>query len=835
MDPFDLKLWKGFGPAGGFKAGSSIIQQLVIDSRRINSSNTLFVSLKGQHDDGHDFVEEAARKGVKFALVSQKWQAPPNLPPITLLRVEDPLRALQEIAQCYREHLPVKIIGITGSFGKTMVKDLLLALLQTQYLTTGSPESFNSQIGVPLSLLTIKHEHKFAIIEAAISQKEEMDTLSQLIQPDFTILTPIGKKHLATLETMDVLLSELSKLILSTHKSGWTLISKEFKIEIPHLKKIHYWDLVSKELPNAVRDSINHRNYTLSFPNCPSFNGTLPGSSNYYINLINICTKAAYLLGISFGNIINVLRQLREEPSRTELWSSPKGTHILNDSYCSDPQSMIRCLRFLNQSPLHCRRVFAFGGMRSQSSHLQQEYEHIGEILAHSNIKHLLLYGNHPFASLIESFQKHKPDGEIHSFPDEHTALSFLNNYVQANDLVFIKGERKIPFEHLFHAFNEGISNNLLIVNLSAIQANLSLIKKKLPSDTRIMAVIKAFAYGTGDSRMAKYLISCGVDILGVSYVDEGVCLRQAGISQPIFSINAAIYEVPKVVKWDLEVGVSDLALIQKLAEKAKEENKCIKIHLHVNTGMGRFGCRPEEALELAQFITSQAYLKLEGLMTHFACADDASHDPFTHSQITLFDSIIDLLKGHGINPPWKHASNSSAAIRFHLPHYNMVRIGLALYGLHASSTVEKTLELRLALSLTSRIVGINICHLGESVSYGRSYLVEHDNQRIAVLPIGYFDGFHRNYSGKASVLIAGQNAPMVGNICMDYMMVDVSNIPNIKVGDPVLIFGEDELGNYLSPENLAQSGNSIIHELITCLGPRIQRIFVFEEGQQQR
>lgn len=225
--------------------------------------------------------------------------------------------------------------------------------------------------------------------------------------------------------------------------------------------------------------------------------------------------------------------------------------------------------------------------------------------------------------------------------------------------------------------------------------------------------------------------------------------------------------------------------------------------------------------------------LILEGAMTHFACSDNPDDDAFTFQQSHKFDEVIALLKSHGINPKWVHAANSSAVMRFDFPQYNMVRIGLAVYGLYCSEAVKKAMDLRLALTLVSRVVGLNVCKVGDTISYGRSYKVEKEEQKIAVLPIGYFDGLHRNYSGKGYVIIRGQKAPMVGKICMDFMMVDVTDIANVSIGDSVLIFGEDEYGQYLPPENLALQGDSIVHELITCLGPRIQRIFVHEESNQ--
>jgi alanine racemase/UDP-N-acetylmuramoyl-tripeptide--D-alanyl-D-alanine ligase len=328
-------------------------------------------------------------------------------------------------------------------------------------------------------------------------------------------------------------------------------------------------------------------------------------------------------------------------------------------------------------------------------------------------------------------------------------------------------------------------------------------------------------------------LQTCGIDILGVSYVDEGVALKRSGVAQTIFVINAAYYEAVKVVKWGLEIGVSDSQVIAAIAAEAKLQKKHIKMHLHIDTGMSRFGCRPEDALALAKQILNHPELELEGLMSHLACSDDPAYDDFTRSQAHILEKVIEDLRLHNIIPRWTHAANSSATLRFNFPQFNMVRIGLAVYGLCSSTATKQALELRMALSLVSRIVGINICKSGDTVSYGRHYCVQREVERIAVLPIGYFDGLHRNYSGKNSVIIRGQKAPMVGKICMDFMMVDVTDIPNAAPGDSVLIFGKDDHGHYLSPEELATSGESIIHELITCLGPRIQRVFVYEEARQ--
>lgn len=841
MDAFDLRFWNGFKQAGGSLSEPAIVDQITIDSRRIDSSHSLFVALKGEKLDGHDYVRHAAQSGAKYALVSEQWICPSDLSGLILLRVKNPLKAFQELAKTYRLLLPVKIIGVAGSFGKTMIKDLLFSLLTTEKKTAASPESFNSQIGVPLSLLTIRKEDEMAIIEASISQKQEMEVLADLIQPDYTLLTPIGKKHLATLQDLSTLTEETLKLIWTTKETGWSLLPTEVHSHVSQACppfSVYFWDETSPKLPHATSSQCDITvpvHYQVSFPDQSVYHGQLSAAYAYSLNLINMASKAAWLSGISASNIQTVFQHYHPEPMRTEIWKVPTGTTFINDTYCSDPQSVDLALKHFNYAADSQRKIVVFGGMRGKSLHENNDYRRIGKTLAQAHLRHLLLFGNKPFRPLIEEMEKNSSETEILAFESEKEVLAYLQSHVQAQDFVLLKGEKKFSLDHLTETFNESQSHNQCMINLASIKNNLDMIQARLPSHTRLMIMVKALAYGTDDVRMAKFLASYGIDILGVSYVDEGVRLKRAGISQSIFSISAALYEVAKVVKWDLEVGVSDREFILALEAEAKRCGKQMKVHLHINTGMGRFGCRQEEALELAKIILSQPHLILEGIMTHFACADDPQEDAFTTEQIRCFDSAIATLKAHGITAPWTHAANSSGVVRFSLSQYNMVRIGLASYGLYGSESVKAGLDLRLALSLTSRVVGINICKLGETVSYGRRYRIEQEVQKIAVLPIGYFDGLHRNYSGKSHVLIRGKKAPMVGNICMDYMMVDVTHIPDIKIGDKVLIFGEDECGQYLSPEELASNGDSIVHELITCLGPRIQRIFVYEEGRQIR
>lgn len=838
MDSFDLRLWDGFIAAEGDPSSPAAIDQITIDSRRIDSQNSLFIALEGKSSNGHHFIDQAANSGAKYAIVKKGWSPSENYKNLKLLFVDDPLKALQDIAKAYRKQQPCKVIGIAGSYGKTMVKDLLKSMIATTHSVVASPESFNSQIGVPLSLLTIQKSHEVALIEAGISHKNEMDRLCEMIDAQYGIVTHIGKKHLATLGSLETTAHETIKLLQFPQKKQWAILPENAFIS-PHLESLaaecHFWNVPCSKKPHASfigQEPGSHMPYCVHFPDGHLFHGKINSGFYYFLDLINITVKAAWLLGISSEAICNTLRNYTLEPMRTEIWKSPVGTTFINDMYCSDPQSVDNALKYFLQAPKPNRKVFIFGGMRSENQlHLGNAYQRIAKAIHRAQVDQLFLYGQHPFNPLINELTRLSPKTSISLSNSFEEALEQVKLDVSPNDIILVKGEHKQPLDSLTEAFNDSIYTNQCIINLAAIASNLTIIRNKLAPNTRIMVMVKALAYGTDEVRMAKFLETCNVDILGVSYVDEGVALKRAGVQQAIFVINAAAYEAAKVVKWDLEIGISDKALITSVAIEAAKHNKKIKVHLHIDTGMSRFGTRPEEALELAQLIQHSPSLELVGIMTHFASADDPSQDEFTLAQAKKFEAVIQKLKAHGITIPWHHAANSSGALRFGFHQFNMARIGLAVYGLHPSAATREAAELRLALSLVTRIVGINHCKKGDTISYGRTYCVQRENQNIAVLPIGYFDGLHRNYSGKSEVIIRGHKAPMVGKICMDFMMVDVTDISHASPGDSALIFGEDEYGHYLSPEELASRGDSIIHELITCLGPRIQRIFVHEEG----
>lgn len=826
MEPFDLSKWA---------KAPCIIDQVTIDSRRIYSKNSLFIALTGAYFDGHDFVRAAYRQGAKACVVKNDFIFDDVPEDKLLIRVEDPLRTLQQIAGAYRLQMPAQVIAITGSYGKTMLKDLLQTLLSEYYSTFASPESFNSQIGVALSLLKITPSHRFAIIEAGISQVGEMDHLAQMIQPNYSILTTLARS--LVLRPSQLIAQEKMRLINATKPDCWTLIPSYAKQWLEPGITPYLWDISDETLPK-VRFAGDSR-YIIDFPNGTTISGLFT-EGHYILDLLKMGVKASHLLGVPTSALNRSLNQCTFEPMRIEVFKSQTGATFINDTYTADTMSCDIALRQMElledaDNKLSGKKIFLFGGLRAPSEPAECSMARLAHAIAKHKVNLVIVSQPECAPLLVSNLSIVSPNTEVVVCKDTKSAIEATKRHIAPSDVVLIKGAHKIPPQELILAVEESPPNNQVIINLAVIQSNIEEIRACLRKDTRVMVIVKALAYGTDDVRIAKFLKSCGIDILGVSYVDEGVQMRQAGVKQAIFVLNAVEYEAAKAVKWDLEVGVSEPKLIYALQEQARLQNKKIKIHLHLDTGMSRLGCRTEQVIALAQAINTSPNLIFEGIFTHFAAADDPAQDEFTHEQAASLQNAIDTLEQAGFSPRWRHACNSSATLRFGFSQFNMVRVGLAAYGLHTSAACKAAHTLRPAISLLSRIVGINEVKKNETVSYGRDYIVEKEQARIAVLPIGYFDGLHRNYSGKGYVRIHGKKAHMVGRICMDYMMVDITDIPEAKIGDQVLLFGEDDNGDYISPEELATLGGSIVHELMTCLGPRIRRFFIYDESLRPR
>lgn len=371
---------------------------------------------------------------------------------------------------------------------------------------------------------------------------------------------------------------------------------------------------------------------------------------------------------------------------------------------------------------------------------------------------------------------------------------------------------------------NELSPNRQLLVSLDAVEHNLATLSSRLPADTRLMPMVKANGYGTDICQMATTAFDWGADIVGVAYVSEAQQLRDYGITGDIFICQPNADEFPQAVDLGVHMAVMSASQIDALNTEAAKQERSITVHLKINSGLNRFGCAAEDALELAQMIDAAPQLHFDGVMTHFASADDPYEDSFTLQQVATFDRCIAELEKQGLSPKWRHAANSAGILRFQLPQYNMARPGIACLGIPPSAAAQGIADLKVATELHTRIVHINLCHPGDTVSYARSYRCSRPLERIAAIPVGYADGIHWSYRNKGYVLIGNSKAPLVGNICMDSCLIDITNIPHAQVGDTVTIIGND-----LPPTQLANQWGTIPYQILVGLGARIHRKFIKE------
>jgi len=601
MERFDLRKWPDFASAGGDLSQPALIDQISIDSRRIGPQNSLFIPLPGKHLDGHDFVADAAFAGATYALVKKEWQAPDQLPlQLQILRVDDPLSSLQAICHHYRCSLKkTKVVMVVGSYGKTMVKDLLTQLCSQKMEVACSPESFNSQIGAALSLLQGSQKDSLLIIEAGQSQVGELERLALMMQPDYLVITHVGKKHLTTLGSERVIAEEIAKVARGIPKEGWVLHPADPLLleQLGQLKcNAFSWMADKMHLPAAkfVSQTESSSRFVLEWPgHNAAHTGSVPkGTSYYFVDLLNIAVKAAWLLSCSPESIVKTLETYHFEPMRMEMWQTSDGAIVMNDNYSADPQSIEAALRHL-QGSLSGRKIVAFGGLRPQKRDSTQDYKRIGEALADAEINILLIDGRFPIDPLIKALKERHPSCYVVKYDSEEELLKLLKAHCGTSDVLLIKGATQIAIEKLFHALDGAEPANQCRINLAAIGDNLQLLRHRQAKGTRIMMMAKALCYGTDFTQMERFWRGCGIDILGVAYVSEAIALRRSGVHLPIFVLHAFREEAKNIVDWQLEVAASDGDFLEELQSKASKCNRRIKVHLHVDTGMHRLGCSP--------------------------------------------------------------------------------------------------------------------------------------------------------------------------------------------------------------------------------------------------
>ncbi len=799
---------KRFGDSNG------PIDNISIDSRSLqNNKNTLFFALVGPNNDAHIYISNLIEKGVQNFVVTR---IPEGLSDkASFLIVENTLDALQKFAAYHRSLFKFPVIGLTGSNGKTIVKEWLNFLLNPDFNIIRSPKSYNSQVGVPLSVISINDKHNLGIFEAGISKMNEMEKLEVIIKPTIGIITNIGSAHDEGFEDLEKKVKEKLKLfkhskliIYQKNKSVDALIESKIKT--------FSWSFSDETADVFISKKEIQDKTVLQIRNGKdNFDIQIPFQDEASVENAISCLMVLLSFKYDKTTIQNRMKWLYPVEMRLKVKTGINNTTLIDDSYSSDFQSLKIALDFLESQTQYKNKTLILSDIFQSGLSNEELYSKVSQLITSNNINRVIGIGE-----TISTF-KHKFKNCI-TF--KNTADFFLNlNYLNfINETILIKGARHFQFEEIVAALEEKTHETVLEINLNSISHNLSFYKSKLKPTTKMMVMVKAFGYGSGGFEIAKLLEHHKVDYLGVAFADEGISLKNAGITLPIMVLNPETTSFSAIIQYKLEPEIYSLKGLNaflKIAEKRKLKH--FPIHIKLDTGMHRLGFEEENLDQLIAILKENKFVTVKSILSHMATSDDLEHQEFANSQLVKFEKLSSKLMAEMKIKPIRHILNTSGISNFPQAQYDMVRLGIGLYGV--SNEVEDQKYLENVGTLKSIISQIRTIQASESVGYGRRFIADKPT-KIATIPIGYADGISRHWgNGVGFVTINNQKATIVGSICMDMLMVDISDI-NCKEGDPVIIFGESPTVTFMS--NQLQT---IPYEILTSISQRVKRVFYRE------
>jgi alanine racemase len=787
------------------------IDAIATDSRSLqNNANSLFFALVGPHHDGHQYIESLIEKGVQNFVVTQIPNACQDK--ANFLVVNDTLEALQKLAAYYRHEFHFPIIGITGSNGKTIVKEWLNYLLAPDFTIIRSPKSYNSQVGVPLSIMGINENHNLGVFEAGISTVGEMEKLEAIIKPTIGIITNIGSAHDEGFANTTQKIKEKATLF----KSAEVLIhQKDPRLDpmIPSNCKSLTWSfhdtsatvLLSKKIaPNATVLDFNYSNNSYSL--------SIPFTDEASIENAISCLLVLLYFNYDEKTIRERMERLYPIEMRLKVKNGIHNSTLIDDSYSADFQSLKIALDFLESQKQHGKKTVILSDIYQSGLSNEELYHKVAHLIQSNNISRIICIG--------ETITAHQDQFEnAHCYPNTAAFITDLETLSFENETILIKGARSFGFEKIVSLLEEKTHETVLEINLNALSHNLNYFKSKLEPTTKLMVMVKAFGYGSGGFEIAKLLEHHKVDYLGVAFADEGIALRNAGITLPIMVLNPETTSFEAIIQHQLEPEVYSLKGLKSLI-KIAEQKKLTKypIHLKLDTGMHRLGFEAETIPELIALLKGNESVEVKSILSHLATSDQSNTDTFALTQIELFERLSTELI-HGINNhPIRHILNTSGISNYSKAQFDMVRLGIGLYGI--SNDAEEQQKLENVGTLKSIISQIRTIPAGDSVGYGRRFMAEKVT-KVATIPIGYADGISRQWgNGLGYVLINNQKAPIIGSICMDMLMVDSTAI-DCEEGDEVIIFGEA-----LPVSFIAEQLQTIPYEILTSISQRVKRVF---------
>jgi alanine racemase len=797
------------------------IDYLLVDSRKIVfPSTSLFFALISDRRDGHDFIREVYERGVRNFVVYKDFDANQFIN-ANFLFVGDTLDALQQLTAYHRNQFSIPVIGITGSNGKTIVKEWLYQLLSPDYNIVRSPRSYNSQIGVPLSVWQMNSQHTLSIFEAGISEVGEMEYLQKIIQPTIGIFTNIGDAHNEGFADYGQKITEKFKLFTESKE----LIGKgkdlmPFKSSINSSIHFETWgfslengfvlqSIQAEEKKSIV--SILHQEKELLF--------NIPFMDNASVENTITCICTLLVLGYDTSIINERIALLEPVEMRMQLKKGINNCSIINDSYSNDISSLSIALDYLKQQSGNQSTTVILSDIFQSGLDKKTLYKQVVQELKQRNITR--------FIGIGEQVQKHQQ-----LFKEAIAQTSFYTsteNFLQQNthsfkdEFILLKGARSFAFERIGKWLEQKVHQTVMEINLSAMVNNLKEYQRQLKPSTKLMAMVKAFSYGSGSAEVARLLQFHKVDYLAVAYADEGVELRKAGISLPIMVMNADEAGFDALMDYNLEPEIYSFNIYRSFHNYLLQQGIAqFPVHIKLNTGMNRLGFDADEVTALSELLKQSSSMAVKSVFSHLTSSEAAEHDGFSQHQASLFEegcSILEQSLGYSFI---KHISNTAAIFRHPHLQYDMVRLGIGLYGVDSAN--GKEIHLQTVATLKSTIAQIRTVKANDTIGYNRKGSVPVDS-KIATVRIGYADGFSRQLSnGVGSIYVQGQLAPVIGNVCMDMIMVNITHLPNVQEGDEVEIFGK-----HLPVQQVAAWCSTISYEIMTSISERVKRVYTEE------
>ena len=837
------------------------VEYLVTDSRNIiDPAKSIFFAIKGPRRSGISFVNEVYQQGVRIFVVEEPIESSLYAEAV-FIQVPNVIGALQQLAVYHRKQFNIPVIGITGSNGKTIVKEWLYQLLQSDYHIVRSPRSYNSQIGVPLSVWQMNTEHTLAIFEVGISAKGEMNALANIVQPTIGVFTNLGEAHNQGFENPSKKLEE--KAILFQHTP--IIITSADYMPAPFLRneKVVAWGSKSldqeggslpqllvvkqeKKLAETIVQlqyknsaSNHHVAADTTSTNPMSFELALPFTDEVSVQNALTCVLVMLQLGYAFPVIQQRVKLLQPVEMRMQLKRAINQSYVLNDSYSNDKVSLSLALQFLKEQAGNQPIVAILSDIVESGEPLDQLYNHITQQLANAGVKVLYAVGPQmcsyfkeasfsdptPHLSLNENTQlknKFFPF-KVQCYEQTSNLLEALNESHFQQQYILLKGARKFAFEQVAHWLEQQVHQTIMEINLTAMVHNLKAYQSLLQPQTKMMAMVKAFGYGSGAGEVARRLQQQQVDYLSVAYADEGVTLRKAGIHLPIMVMSADEYSFDAMVNHSLEPELFSFPILEAFHHYIAQQGlPQYPIHIKLNTGMNRLGFDTAEIDQLCSWLSNQSLLRVKSVLSHLAASEDKNEDAFTQHQVELFSVASAKIENALGYPVIKHIANTAAIRRNPNCQFNMVRLGIGLYG--ADNIKDTELALQTVATLKTTVAQVRHLKAGETISYNRSGVLTRDSI-IATVRIGYADGYSRRMgNGNGKMYVRGGIALTVGKICMDMCMIDVTDIPGVKEGDAVEVFGK-----HISIQEVAKAADTISYEIMTGISLRVKRVYIEE------